>query len=208
MGSALLASMVLYLKLKNIPVVTIINRLVTPLTSPFPISIVHNLFVALTITNHNGACCITKIFIFYERNSCTDSNPIWLFRSPLPLISDLRNSLSNICSAHSYYFSGNRDRRGVPSLSNHSLSLRASRKYGSMNSWLVEIVPTALTLWNVNSKDFSVTSMNHWYMRLRMHPVSPEIFILPHMHNSPPIAVHEEWTNQLKSLYQEVEHSV
>ena len=115
MGSALLASMVLYLKLKNIPVVTIINRLVTPLTSPFPISIVHNLFVALTITNHNGACCITKNFNFYERNSCTDSNLIWLLRSPLPLISDLRNSLSNICSAHSYYFSGNRDRRGVPS---------------------------------------------------------------------------------------------
>ena len=115
MGSALLASMVLYLKLKNIPIVTIINRLITPFTSPFPISIVHNLFVSLTITNHNRACCIPKNFNFYKRNSCIDSNPIWFFRSSLPLISHLRNSLSNICFAHSYYFFRNRDRMGVPS---------------------------------------------------------------------------------------------
>ena len=147
MGSALLASMVLYLKLNNIPVVTIINRLITPLTSPFPISIVHNLFVALTITNHNGACCITKIFYFYERNNCTDSNPIWLFRSPLPLISDLRN-VFRTSVLPIVITSLEIETEGVflPSSSNHSLSLRASRKSGSMNSWPVEIVPTAFPL--------------------------------------------------------------
>ena len=162
MRSTLLASMVLYLKLKNIPRVTIINRLIIPLISPFPISIVYNLFVSLTITNHNGACCIPKNFNFYERNSCIDSNPIWLFRSSLPLISNLRNSLSNIYSTHSYYFSRNRDRRGVPSfLAKPFFKLVSLQKICLYEQLAGRNSPHCLPI--VNSKDFSVTSINHWY---------------------------------------------
>uniref|UniRef100_A0A7C9A3W7 Uncharacterized protein n=1 Tax=Opuntia streptacantha TaxID=393608 RepID=A0A7C9A3W7_OPUST len=108
--------MILYLKLEDVSVVTFINRLITSITPPFSISIICNLFITLSFTDQNRACCIAKVVCLHKRQSSTNSDPIRLFRGPQLLIFNMRQGFPDIGPNHTCCLPRNGNRRGTPTL--------------------------------------------------------------------------------------------